>query len=336
VSKTAICSYLLLSALVLSALASATAAATTAPPKVVFIGDYITYEWASAFAANPNWINKGDANISQGYSSSTLARFQSDVVSLHPAIVHIMLGAYDSYFVSPESALYFSQAFVSNLDAMVKEAKAANIKVILGTTPPLSTNASGYVAQINAAIAGYGAANNIPVIDYADLLCGCASLSSADGLFSILTNTPLMTTAADLPFPWPGLLPNTAGYAAMTQLAQSGIATLNLKLVGGWLSDVGLGESQGGGQINVNTVGTPDTVQFTPIGLYGDGSQHPMINTNMQDATGTWTSSNPVVMSVNQKGLAWALSNGTTIIRYTSPNGVTFSEWIMHVTAPSL
>ena len=75
-------------------------------------------------------------------------------------------------------------------------------------------------------------------------------------------------------------------------------------------------------------------MQFTPIGLYSDGSQHPLLNTNVQGSTGTWTSSNPVVMNVNQQGLAWALSQGTTIIRYTSPTGVAFSEWIMYVTAP--
>lgn len=44
-------------ALFLSAFFSASAANTA--PKVVFIGDEITYGWASAFAANPNWINKG-------------------------------------------------------------------------------------------------------------------------------------------------------------------------------------------------------------------------------------------------------------------------------------
>jgi hypothetical protein len=104
----------------------------------------------------PHWINKGDSNVLGGDAGSTLARFQSDVVSLHPAIVHILVGAYDSYFVSDESALYFSQTFVTNLNAIVKEAKAANIKVILGTTPPISTNASGYLTEINAAIVGYG------------------------------------------------------------------------------------------------------------------------------------------------------------------------------------
>jgi hypothetical protein len=29
-------------------------------PKVVFVGDYVTAQWASAFAANPNWINQGN------------------------------------------------------------------------------------------------------------------------------------------------------------------------------------------------------------------------------------------------------------------------------------
>jgi lysophospholipase L1-like esterase len=316
-------------ALVLSAFASATAA-TTAPPKVVFIGDYITYEWANAFAANPNWINQGQPT--PGADGPRLASFQSDVVSLHPAIVHIMVGAYDAYFVSDESALFVFQGFLSNLDAMVKEAKAANIKVILGTTPPISSIDSGYITQINAAIAGYGAVNNIPVIDYADLLCGCASLSTNP--FPLYTTNGLMMPSLIVqvvPIGSTGLLPSAAGYAQMTQLADTAVATVNLTLKSGWLQDVELQDAEtGGGQINVNTVSPPATVQFTPIGLYSDGSQHPLLNTNVQGSTGTWTSSNPVVMNVNQQGLAWALSNGTTIIRYTSPTGVVFSEWIMY------
>jgi acyl-CoA thioesterase I len=307
-------------------------------PKVVFIGDYITYEWASAFAANPNWINQGDQVRGSGYSASTLARFQSDVVSLHPAVVHIMVGAYDAYFVSDESALFDSQGFVSNLDAIVKEAKAANIKVILGTTRPVSTSDSSYITQINAAIAGYGAANNIPVIDYADLLCGCATLSTTNPfpLYSPAANT-LMVQAATVPEPnATGILPSTAGYAQMTQLAEAAVATVNLTLKSGWLQDVEQpNETLSGSPVNVNKVSPPAAIQFTPIGLYSDGSQHPLINTSINGASGTWTSSNPVVMNVNHQGLVWALSNGTTIIRYTSPTGVAFSEWIMYVSAPT-
>jgi hypothetical protein len=134
-----------------------------------------------------------------------------------------------------------------------------------------------------------------------------------------------------------GVLPSPAGYALMTQLAETAVATLNLTLKSGWLQDVELpNETVDGSPVNVNTVSPPATVQFTPIGLYSDGSQHPLLNTSFNGSTGTWTSSNPVVMNINQKGLAWALSSGTTIIRYTAPTGVAFSEWVMYVSAPTL
>ena len=233
-------------ALLLSAFVSPVANAQLAPnyhrlqrtPEVVFIGDYITYEWASAFAANPNWINQGDPAPFTG-SAAALARFQSDVVSLHPAVVHIMVGAFDAAYVSDESALFDFPGFLSNLDAMVKEAKAANIKVILGTTPPISTIKSGYLTQINAAIAGYAAANNIPVIDYADLLCGCASLSTANPFALYKTTTLMMPSVTVQVVPdGDGVLPSTAGYAQMTQLAETAVATVNLTLKSGWLQDV--------------------------------------------------------------------------------------------------
>ena len=36
-------------------------------------------------------------------------------------------------------------------------------------------------------------------------------------------------------------------------------------------------------------------------------------------------------MTIRQQGSAQALTYGTTIIRYTSFNGVQFSEWAMNV-----
>jgi hypothetical protein len=224
---------------------------------------------------------------------------------------------------------------------MVKEAEAANIKVILGTTPPGSNSyLSGYTTQINAAIAGYGAAHNIPVIDYADLLCGCASLNTTNplSLYSPAINTFMVAAPNVVPEPdTNGVLPSTAGYALMTQLAETAIATENLTLRSGWLQDVEIGNETSGGasKANVNTVSPPATVQFTPIGYYNDGSQHPLLNTSINGSNGTWTSSNPEVMNINQKGLTWALSSGTTIIRYTAPDGLAFSEWVMYVNAPT-
>jgi hypothetical protein len=224
---------------------------------------------------------------------------------------------------------------------MVKEAEAANIKVILGTTPPGSNSyLSGYTTQINAAIAGYGAAHNIPVIDYADLLCGCASLNTTNplSLYSPAINTFMVAAPNVVPEPdTNGVLPSTAGYALMTQLAETAIATMNLTLKSGWLQDVELpNETLDGSPVNVNTLSPPASVQFTPIGYYSDGSQHPLLNPLINGSTGTWTSSDPVVMNISQNGLAWALSGGSTIIRYTSPGGVSFNEWVMYVGAPTL
>jgi hypothetical protein len=207
--------------------------------------------------------------------------------------------------------------------------------VILGTTPPVSVvdGNSGYVAGINAVIAAYGAIHNIPVIDYADAMCGCASLST--DWFPLLSTNGMLTPPVPPVLPGQVQLPSTAGYALMTQLAESVVNTMNLKLVTGWLSNVVLPDAEsGGGQINVNTVGPPEIVQFTAIGYYSDGSQHPMLNTNMQYATGTWTSSNPTVMYINQQGLAWALSGGTTSIKYIPLSEAAFSEWVMNVSAP--
>src|SRR5271155_5247982 len=156
-----------------SALFSASAA--TPSPKVVFIGDWVTYSWAGAFAANPTWINQGAPGqglLGNGNSGDTLARFQADVVNLHPAIVHIMIGSSDAD--EDDDAMYrltFSN-FLSNLDAMVKEAKAANIQVILGIEPQ-NFVFSGPVGPINSIITSYGRTNKIPVINYGDALCAC-------------------------------------------------------------------------------------------------------------------------------------------------------------------
>ena len=146
--------------------------------KVVFIGDPITYYWASAFAANPDWINEGNPNpdgptFAYGSAASVLARFQSDVVSLHPAIVHILIGQGDADgYNSDEGQTGQAPAFVAGVEAIVQEAKAANIRVVLGMEPLVATNYLP-LEPFNSIIASYGAANNIPVINYADALCNC-------------------------------------------------------------------------------------------------------------------------------------------------------------------
>jgi hypothetical protein len=334
-------------ALSFSAFFSATAATT--PPKVVFIGDYLTYYWASAFAANPNWINKGSPSVAYFGATSTsqgvLAAFQADVASLHPAIVHILIGQGDSNHTDDASFQLAVPYFLSSLEAIMQEARAANIQVILGMEP--SVLASGQLESMNSVIASYGTANNIPVINYGDALCGCIGSRLLPGQASgIGTDTfqqygggpYLEPPATSLPFPNDyGLVVTAAGYSLMTQMAEATINTLNPTLKSGWLQNVQQANDNedNGPTSNVNTVAPGAVIQFTPVGVYSDGSQHPLLNTSFQGSSGTWTSSNPLVMYVSQTGLAWANSQGTAIGRYTSPGGVNFSEWIMNVNAPA-
>ena len=288
-------------ALFFSAFASATAATT--PPKVVFIGDWITYNWGNAFAANPNWINQGSPNYESGNSGETAARFQANVVSLHPAIVHIMVGIADEEEdVGDALSALTTPNFLANLNTMVQEAKAANIQVILGMEP------SG-VSPENAVIAAYGAANYIPVVSY-------------EGV-QMPTNVDLYSGEA--------YFPTASGYSQMTQIAENVISTMNLTLKGGYLQNRQLANGSGAAETNVNTVVPGLVIQFTPMGEYSDGSVHPVLNTNLQGASGSWTSSNPLVMYISPTGLANVLTPGTTIIRYTALNGMAFSEWIMCV-----
>jgi hypothetical protein len=216
---------------------------------------------------------------------------------------------------------------------MVSMAKAANIKVILGieswqwatATPP-------YPQQLNSIVAAYGAQNKIPVVDYGDALCQC--VSSTGGSFSSVPPGPYMAQEVL------GFVPNVAGYALMTQMAQVAILnTLGQTPGGGYLQNteqsnqsLDVGAPSSPLLTNVNTVGPGFVVQFTPYGWYNNGLVEPFVNSNYVGSTGTWASSNPLVMNVSQTGLAWALTAGTANITYVSPTGVRFNEWTMTVT----
>jgi hypothetical protein len=113
---------------------------------------------------------------------------------------------------------------------MVKEAKAANIQVILGIESPYFGFDGQLLDLMNSAVASYGAANNIPVINYGDALCTCVSsvnvnafdLSAAGGSFGYPVSGigPLI-----VPSTYPALAvgsyvaPSSAGYSVMTQMA---------------------------------------------------------------------------------------------------------------------
>jgi hypothetical protein len=319
-------------------LASATAfAATPVQPKVVFVGDGFTSGWN--MSANPNWVNQG--SIDGGTAQEADARFQADVVNLHPAIVHIMVGSDDTEGASPDSQVGIPTLVPIYITSMVEQAKAADIKVILGTEPegPINPN----MTPLNAWIEAYGAANNIPVINYADALCDCVgSVGESLGITGYFYGTTPNPSGTYLPLLAPtyyynAMTPTAAGYGLMTQLAQNTIATVSgVTLKSGHLQNIdismyGEGWPDEPFSANANDVLAGSVLQFVPYGVYSDGSARTLTNTNFAGSSGTWTSSNPLVMVINQSGKSWAVSPGKTRISYRSPNGIGFSPWDMTV-----
>jgi hypothetical protein len=204
--------------------------AAQSKPKVVFIGDQFTYSRSSAFAANPNWINEGWSGsvpnnshliCGAGTSGATAYRFKTDVIDLHPAIVHIMVGVDDANVDDAAEEPFTFPTFLISLQQMIKMAKAANIQIILGIESPEWSD-NGQVEPMNSIIANYAAQNNIPVINYADALCSCVGSTGGFGNgFNFATLGSYMSVT-----PFGALAPTPAGYALMTQLAEATINTL--------------------------------------------------------------------------------------------------------------
>jgi lysophospholipase L1-like esterase len=201
-------------------------------PTVVFLGDSITAIWGSGqegsqFTEHPTWIAKG---IFGQNSNQILARFQTDVVNLHPNIVHILVGTNDVYpgwTLGPCDVPAGSQNAMdspANVTAMVQMAQAADIKVILATIPPWETdpitvgdaayNADPSVGRYalidtwNSWLRQYASANNIPLADYHTAL----EASNHENYVPSLT--------------FDGVHPSSQGYVLMTPVAEEAIASI--------------------------------------------------------------------------------------------------------------
>jgi lysophospholipase L1-like esterase len=304
----------------IAAATSPAAAQKAPPPKVVFLGDATTYNWSlpansNAFQANPKWNNQGLTG--KQTSAQMLARFQADVVSYHPAIVHILAGAIDIALVDDANRPLLIDVFETNMIAMVAQATHANIKVILGTIPPQLFADSvqqpqisivfepTLIQELNAWIESYGSANHIPVVNYHDVLCTCIGSTNPgpSGYYPFMSSD--------------GSTPSPAGYAAITPLVEIAIATLGLTLKSGYLANSG----------SVQSITEGGSIQFTAYGMYSDGIPRALLNTDFAGLIGAWSSSNPSVMYVGYNGEAFALSPGEATISLTTLGDVSFSSW---------
>ena len=178
------------------------------PPRAVFIGDSITENWRSAdadFFAHGN-LGRG---ISGQTSPQVLVRFYQDVVALHPAVVHILIGTND---IAGNTGPTSPEAYQNAVRAMVDIAKANHIAVILGAIPPSvsfgwqpAVKPGPWVARLNQWLKEYAAEQHLVFADYHVALAGPAGELPAE-------------------FGADGVHPNAAGYAVMRGVAERTLA----------------------------------------------------------------------------------------------------------------
>jgi hypothetical protein len=262
-------------------------------------------------------------------SGVVLSEFQTNVINQHPAFVFLETGASDIAWTSDSTPYGLAwEGAADNIIGIVKMAQAAGIKVILGNIVIAGFESDHFNGWLQA----YAQAENIPIVNFQSLLIAgpnrpyctpCASLST-------------LVEPTNSPFPM--LLPTDAGSQIMTQMAQTAIATYGQTIKGGYLSDVqvidGLNDEAPPLQQNVNQAAIGAGVQFMPQATWSDGVTRQMTNIPYGGVFGTWISSNPKVMTVNQQGFAVAYTPGTATIRFTTTSGHTFSPWTMTVFAP--
>lgn len=184
------------------------ALAKTDPRRVVFLGDSITEGWAGQpfIRDNPHFVGRG---ISSQTAPQMLVRFQSDVVALKPAAVHIMAGTNDiARNTGPET----ESEMLGYIVSIAQLAHANRIKVIIASVPPAADfpwrrglDPAPTIRALNARLKTYAASHGFIYADYWRVL------ASTDG--------GMKPRYSD-----DGVHPNAEGYEAMRPVAQAAIA----------------------------------------------------------------------------------------------------------------
>jgi hypothetical protein len=294
-------------------------------PKVAFVGDQFAYVWqqSAAFKANPNWIGAGtEHSFGYGASGAAAAAFPA-VLNQHPDYVFLETGASDLVEGNSSATrwgMQFEMAAEGIID-IVQMAKRANVKIIIANIN------NGFT---DTWLQGFAQNENVPIVNFADALnVGCVGAYAPCPLWGGIN--------PDYDNIWGIEVPSPAGFQVITQMAQAAIATYTLKIKGGYLSD--LLTYSGDADPNtypsvrtsVNTVSPGATLQFTPTATWTDGVSRPMTNVPYGGVLGTWSSSNPKVVGIDQHGFASAYTPGTAMIHFTSATGQVFSPWGMTV-----
>lgn len=166
-----------------------------ARPRVVLMGDSITFHWIAAELPAPAGLEMVNRGIAGQNTTQMLLRFEDDVVALHPSAVVILGGTNDlrAYAGDPAAAGPLMLARIErNVTAMADIADANHIRVVLCALPPIGTDHArlardpASLRAVNAWLKAFAAARRYPFADYyaalADASGDLPPTLSADGL----------------------------------------------------------------------------------------------------------------------------------------------------------
>lgn len=173
----------------------------------VFMGNSITASWAKmdpVFFLNNNYVGRG---ISGQTTGEMLARFEKDVIDLHPAVVVILGGIND---IAENNGPVSTEKIFENIVSMTTLATNNKIKVVLCAVLPAhdipwrpSVKPIEKVISLNNIIMQYCSENNIPYVNFytamVDENYGLRKELTQDGLHPTLPGykimEPLVVTA---------------------------------------------------------------------------------------------------------------------------------------------
>ncbi|PRX55106.1 SGNH/GDSL hydrolase family protein [Flagellimonas meridianipacifica] len=138
--------------------------------RIVFMGNSITEGWSTAnpkFFDNESYINRG---IGGQTTPQMLLRFRQDVISLEPAVVHILAGTND---IAENTGPISLEQIRDNILTMAQLAKANGIDPIVCSVLPAydypwrpGKNPNVKIPKLNAMLAKMAEQNNVTYLDY--------------------------------------------------------------------------------------------------------------------------------------------------------------------------
>jgi lysophospholipase L1-like esterase len=194
-------------------------AASDARPRIVLMGDSITFHWTPEHLPAPGDLNVINRGIRGQNTTQMLLRFEDDVIALKPAAVVILGGTNDlrAYEGDPAAAGPDIAARIArNVTAMADIAQGRGVKVILCAVPPIGTDRikltrdPATILKVNAWLQSFAQSRNLPFVD----------------LYAVLADAN-----SDLPsrLSVDGIHPNPEGYRLMWPRLQAAFERLGLR-----------------------------------------------------------------------------------------------------------